>query len=76
MFSHWNYRIVKYRTGIEEDGEDVFEVCEVYYENGEPNSFNKNKIALYQDSIEDINTHMKKLLLLLKSLFCYGMVKN
>ncbi len=34
MNSYWNYRVVKYRVGVDE----VFEVFEMYYDHDIPNS--------------------------------------
>ncbi|GMX64514.1 hypothetical protein Elgi_37830 [Paenibacillus elgii] len=64
MFSHWNYRIVKYTVGNEVVNEEVFEVCEVYYsESGDPDSFIKNKNPLNRDTIEDIHAAYEKVAL-------------
>ncbi|MEK3917210.1 hypothetical protein [Paenibacillus sp. FSL H7-0331] len=51
---------MKYKVGNEMANEDVYEVCEVYYENGEPNSFIKDKNPYNQDSVEDIRRAHEK----------------
>ncbi|MGR6760310.1 hypothetical protein ACU1JV_00505 [Paenibacillus sp. T2-29] len=60
MDSYWNYRVVKYRVGNDEINEEVFEVCEVYYDNNIPDSFIKDKNPLNQDSIKDLHSVVER----------------
>ncbi|MDH6674340.1 hypothetical protein M2277_005032 [Paenibacillus sp. LBL] len=63
----WDYRVVKYSVGPETDREEVFEVCEVYYDdNGVAHSFIKDKNPLNQESIEDLKTTLERISLALQ----------
>ncbi|EPD54133.1 hypothetical protein HMPREF1210_00118 [Paenisporosarcina sp. HGH0030] len=47
----WNYRVLKKQIS---EKEVVFDICEVYYKDGEPNGWVWDENILKQESLEDL----------------------
>lgn len=55
----WNYRVIK---SIEENGEAVFAIHEVYYDqNHIPHSCTVDPIALQAESLEDLKLELEQI---------------